>query len=189
MLQTAEGLNIFWSLNYNLGTPCFCVCHHNNLISAFLIWILSWEQGTHASQHSWLYATIHTYNGILTLTHTHFTYQTSTQCHGNWRDNISLTSVTCFVTFSNTCKRTVQYLLWAGKFSAVIRTHKRTQTHTHTISLAIKRALPVWVLHLVSVFSTDCSGSGVSLLALLMWRDDTCGCWIECHKGFQIGNV
>lgn len=70
-------------------------------------------------------------------------------------------------------------------------TQSDTQTHTdtHTISLAIKRALPVWVLHLVSVFSTDCSGSGVSLLVLLMWREDTCGCWIERHKGFQIGNV
>lgn len=67
--------------------------------------------------------------------------------------------------------------------------YEHTHTGTHTVSVAIKRALPVWVLHLVSVFSTDCDGSGVSLLAVLMWRDDTCGSWIERHKGFQIGNM
>lgn len=89
--------------------------------------------------------------------------------------------------FSNTQKQKVQWMLplCSDKFSAVIRTH----TDTHTVSVAIKRALPVWVLHLVSVFSTDCDGSGVSLLVVLMWRDDTCGSWIERHKGFQIGNM
>lgn len=28
-----------------------------------------------------------------------------------------------------------------------------------------------------------------SLLVVLMWRDDTCGSWIESHKGFQIENT
>lgn len=62
-------------------------------------------------------------------------------------------------------------------------------TITHTVSLAIKRALPVWLSHLVSVFSTHRADRGLSLLALLMWRDDTCGFWIERHKGFQIKNM
>lgn len=85
--------------------------------------------------------------------------------------------------FSNTYKQKVQWMLplCSGKFSAVI------WTHTHTAS--IKRALPLWVLHLVSVFSTDYDGTRVSLLTLLMWRDDTCGSWIERHKGFQIENM
>lgn len=87
--------------------------------------------------------------------------------------------------FSNTLKQKAQWMLplCPGKFSTVIR------THTHTVAATIKRALPVWVLHLVSVFSTDYDGSGVSLLVVLMWRDDTCGSWIERHKGFQIENM
>lgn len=66
--------------------------------------------------------------------------------------------------------------------------HTPRPTHTCTSSLAIKRALPVLALRLVSVFSADCSGSGLPFLVLLMWRDDTCWCWIELHKGFQIKN-
>lgn len=62
-------------------------------------------------------------------------------------------------------------------------------THTRTSSLAIKRALPVLAFRLVAVFSADCSGSGLPFLVLLMWRDDTCRCWIELHKGFQIKNT
>lgn len=116
----------------------------------------------------------------------HFRYQTSTQCHGNWRDNIKLTSVTCSVTYFPILRSYSEcYLCALCKFSAVTWTH----TDTHTVWVAIKRAHPVWVLHLVSVFSMDCHGTGVSLLVVLMWREDTCGSWIERHKGFQIGNM
>lgn len=77
-------------------------------------------------------------------------------------------------------KGNVTFVLWQ-----VLHRQLNVYSCTHTAT-AINRALPVWVLHLVSVFSTDCDGSGVSLLVVFMWRDDTCGSWIELHKGFQI---
>lgn len=82
-----------------------------------------------------------------------------------------------------------QYLQAEGTVNVTFVLRCHTNTHTLTVSVTIQRALPVRVFHLVSVFSTDCGGGGVSLLAVLMWRDDTCGRWIERHKGFQIGNM
>lgn len=112
----------------------------------------------------------------------HLRRESRTQSHGNWRDNIKPASVTCPLAFSKTSGQKVHWMLplCSVKVSTVFLKH----THTDTLAVTIKRALPVRVFHLVSVFSTDRDGCGVSLLAVLMWRDDTCGSWIERHKGF-----
>ncbi len=159
-----------------------CIC----LWDEFYLWtraLMSPNTQTLMFPHTYLFPDLNT--------HQHFRYQTSTQCHGNWRDNINLASVTCSVTYFPilTSRRYSECYLCALTSSLLSYEYTHIQTHTHAVSVAIKRALPVWVSHLVSVFSTDCDGSGVSLLVVLMWRDDTCGSWIERHKGFQIGNM
>lgn len=116
----------------------------------------------------------------------HFRVKTSTYCHGNCRDNINVASVACPITnFPILTGRTEH----SECYLCALESSPLSYRHTHCVREAIKGARPVWVLHLVSVFSTDCNGSGVSLLVVLMWRDDTCGSWIECHKGFQIGST
>lgn len=71
-------------------------------------------------------------------------------------------------------------------FSAVF--HRHIHRNVYAVWVVMKRAL------CVSITPGFCFLHGlrrqwVSLLVVLMWRDDTCGSWIEHHKGFQIGNM
>lgn len=117
---------------------------------------------------------------FLTLTHSSGSdIDPNTQYYGNQGDNIYL-----FHTFPIfPCSRYNECYLCA--LTSFVLSYEHTDPHTQSQW----KEHSLWVLHLVSVFSTDCGGSRFSFWVVLMWRDDTCESWIEHHKGFQIESL
>lgn len=145
--QKSEYMNIFSSVIYNLGTLCFSVCHHNNLTSVVHLWY-EFYLGNRELMHP---------NTPTLCLHTHLYLYPDLKAHSGTSHIKPVHSA------MGTEEITLAWLQWPALSHFPILTsrmynecylcdlessplsYEHTHRHTHTISLAIKGALPVCV--------------------------------------------